>query len=133
MTPARERRLLQIVVSLCALLPVYAGLSGVLQGDALLLDGSQLGRDGDSHWRYLSGLLLAVGLGFWTCVPSIERKTARLRLLTLIVVCGGLARLYALLSGGVPSPPMLAGVAMELAIAPLVCAWQGRVARRVDG
>jgi hypothetical protein len=31
----------------------------------------------DSHLRYLSGLLLGIGLCFWSTVPRIEAKTAR--------------------------------------------------------
>ncbi len=133
MTPRLERRLLQGVIALCALLPVYAGLSGLLRGGAMLSDGTLLGGDGDSHWRYLSGLLLGVGIGFWTCVPVIEKVTGRIRLLTMIVVVGGLGRAYGLLLGDAPSASMLAGLAMELLVVPLVCAWQWRVAQRLAG
>lgn len=129
MSPRAERRLLQALVALAALLPVYAGLAGLLQGVGMLGDGTALGRDGDSHWRYLSGLLLGLGLGFWTCVPGIERKTGRFRLLTLMVLLGGLGRFYALLTGGVPSAAMVAALGMELAVTPALCAWQWRVAR----
>jgi hypothetical protein len=133
MTAAAERRLLQAAIALAALLPVYAGLTGLLQGAGLAGDGSLLGRDGDSHWRYLSGLLLGVGIGFWTCVPRIERRGSRMRLLTLIVVLGGVGRAYGLLTGGLPSPAMLAGLGMELAVTPLLCGWQWRVAERLAG
>lgn len=117
-----SRRLLQLAVLVLALVPVSAGLHGIYQGVAGDIDL-------DSHHRYLSGLLLAIGLAFWSCVPAIETKTARFRLLTFIVFAGGLARLAAALLNGLPSGPMIFGLVMELAVVPLLCLWQARIAR----
>jgi hypothetical protein len=52
-----------------------------------------------SHERYLSGLLLAIGLAFWTTLSDIEGKTARFRLLTALVVIGGISRLVGVAFG----------------------------------
>ena len=83
----------------------------------------------DSHFRYLSGLLLAIGLCFWRLVPTIEREGPAARMLAFIVVIGGLARLASLIGHGLPSLAMLGGLAMELVVTPLLCLWQMRVAR----
>ena len=122
----RERRYLQWTVFAGALIPVSAGLFGVLFGPALT--GDQVSVSADSHFRYLSGLLLAIGLLFWSTTPAIEEKTKRFRLLALIVVIGGLARLLGLLLTGVPSLYMLGGLAIELVVTPVVALWQTRVA-----
>ncbi|MGE0211786.1 MAG: DUF4345 domain-containing protein [Parvibaculaceae bacterium] len=122
-----ERRVLQGLVLLGGLVPVGAGLGGVLLGAGLTYD--MLSVTGDSHYRYLSGLLLATGLGFWSTVPAIELKSRRFRLLTAIVFVGGLARLAGLAAMGVPSTAMLAGLAMELLVTPGFCLWQARIAR----
>jgi len=122
-----ERRVLQGLVLLGGLVPVGAGLGGALFGADLTQD--TLSVTGDSHYRYLSGLLLAIGLGFWSTVPAIERKSGRFRLLTAIVLMGGLARLAGLAAMGVPSVPMLAALTMELLVTPGLCLWQGRIAR----
>ena len=115
-----SRRTLQAMVAVLGL--------GVLLG-ASMAGPSLPGASGlDSHVRYLSGLLLAIGLGFWSTVPSIERRTARFRLLTALVVAGGLGRLIGVLLDGLPPAPMLAGLGMELVVTPLLCAWQGRIA-----
>jgi len=121
---------LRAAVAIGGLVPVAAGLDGMIRGAAML--GASPGADLtlDSHLRYLSGLLLAVGLGFWSTIPRIETRTARFRLLTAIVVAGGLGRLYGLLVEGLPPAPMLFGLAMELGVTPLLCWWQGRVAAR---
>ncbi len=123
-----SRRVLQAMVMVLGLVPVLAGLSGVVLG-ASMAGPSPPGASGlDSHVRYLSGLLLAIGFGFWSTVPSIERRTARFRLLTALVVAGGLGRLFGVLLHGLPPAPMLAGLGMELVVTPLLCAWQSRIA-----
>ncbi|GEP08814.1 DUF4345 domain-containing protein [Methylobacterium gnaphalii] len=123
-----ERRLLQRVVAVAALLPVVAGLYGVLFG----IDGIGTERivnvSADSHFRYLSGLLTGIGILFMTCVPGIEHKTGLFRFLTLVVVLGGLSRLLGLYLTGVPSLVMLGALAFELGVTPLLCLWQARVA-----
>ncbi len=83
----------------------------------------------DSHFRYLSGLLLGIGLVFWWMVPHIERHTALVRVLTVLVAMGGVGRLYGILTQGVPDAPMLGGLVMELVVTPLLCVWQSRVGR----
>jgi hypothetical protein len=126
MASDRERRLLQQAVGICAVVPVAAGLYGVLFGHALTGDAVSI--SADSHFRYLSGLLLAIGLIFWSTIPAIETKTGRFRLLTLIVVLGGLGRLIGLLLTGIPSLFMLGGLLMELVVTPVLCLWQTRIA-----
>jgi len=124
-----ERRLLQIAVAIGCVVPLLAGGTGIVQGPAMLHGiGSAVPADLDSHFRYLSGLLLAIGLGFASCIPGIERKTGRFRLLALLVFIGGLGRLVSLLSGAAPGPGHLFGLAMELGAVPLLVLWQARVA-----
>lgn len=134
MAPATERRCLQAAVAVAALVPISAGLAGVLLGSQMA--GTLAIADGfravslDSHVRYLSGLLLGIGLAFWSFIPTIERRTTEARLLTAIVFLGGLARLYGALRMGLPSGPMTFGLVMELVVTPLLCLWQARVAER---
>ena len=83
----------------------------------------------DSHFRYLSGIFLAVGLVFLSTVPAIERHTGRFRLAAALVVCGGLGRLLSWVLVGTPSGLHIAGLMLELVIVPLLAVWQARVAR----
>ncbi len=64
-----ERRLLQAVVALLCLVPLSAGLAGVLVGPAMVGEGPGTPPDLDSHYRYLSGIFLGVGLLFACTVP----------------------------------------------------------------
>src|SRR5829696_8737838 len=125
----RGKRILQRVVAVAAAVPVLAGLFGVLFGHGITGDQNP-SVSADSHFRFLSGLLLGIGLCFWSTVPSIEEKTTFFRFLTLIVVIGGLARLLGLWITGVPSLFMLMALATELVVTPTLCFWQTRVANR---
>jgi hypothetical protein len=128
---AAERRLLQGAVAIAALVPLTAGTLGMVEGPAMLrgIDAAAPA-DLQSHFRYLSGLLAGIGLGFASCIPAIERRGARFRLLGLIVVLGGAARLASLLVAGTPGAGHLLGLAIELGAVPLLMLWQARVARR---
>ncbi|HEV2867039.1 MAG TPA: DUF4345 domain-containing protein [Allosphingosinicella sp.] len=126
-----ERRLLQGAVALGCAVPLAAGAVGIVHGPAMLHGVAEaVTPDLDSHFRYLSGLLLAVGIGFASCIPAIERKTGRFRLLALLVFIGGLGRLLSLLAAGEPGPGHIFGLAMELGVVPLLVLWQARLAAK---
>jgi hypothetical protein len=119
---------LQILVVIGSLVPISAGAAGMLLGPPIL-DYSAVGSgDLDSHFRYLSGLLFAIGIGFASTVPRIEEQGGRFLLLTFIVMVGGIGRLLSLLSIGTPSPAMMAALVMELLVTPCLALWQRRVA-----
>lgn len=125
---ATERRALQVMTALAACVPVGAGVWGMWAGaDFLDLPANV---SADSHIRYLSGLLFGIGVAFWAAVPAIETHAGRFSLLTAIVFAGGLARLVALVTQGVPNLAMLFGLLMELAVTPAIWVWQRRVAWR---
>lgn len=128
----RERQALQRAVAVMALVPVASGLYGVLFGLNGIGHGSLVDVSADSHFRYLSGLHMGIGILFWTCVPGIEAKTTLFRFLTLVVALGGLARLLGWALTGLPSFLMLAALAVELLVTPLLCLWQARVAARAS-
>ncbi len=122
-----EKRLLQIAVALAGLVPVYAGLMGALRGTLFLGDWGDVALD--SHVRYLSGLLLAIGLGFWSAIPNIETKGSRVAMLSLIVVTGGFFRAFGELFNGSPGTAMRLALIMELVVTPLLYMWQRRIAQ----
>jgi Flp pilus assembly protein TadB len=126
-----EKRLLQIAIAIAGLIPVTAGMWGGLRGIAML--GYWGDAAVDSHFRYLSGLLLAIGVAYWTTIPDIERQGARISLLTLIIVTGGFFRAFGMLADGSPGPIMTAALVVELAVTPLLYLWQLRIARDVSG
>jgi hypothetical protein len=123
-----ERRALQTAVAIGSLVPIGTGGAGMLLGPQILPFVGWISVDLDSHFRYMSGLLLAIGLGYLSTVPRIETHSERFRLLTYVVVTGGAGRLLALLADGLPSTVMLAALGIELLVTPCLALWQHRVA-----
>ncbi len=126
--PPIEKTLLQIAIAVAGAVPVSAGVAGAIWGPSMLNPGA--GADLDSHFRYLSGLLAAIGVLYWTTIPRIELMNGRFGLLTLIVVSGGLCRALGMLITGPTSVWMLLALLMELIVTPALYLWQGRVARQ---
>jgi hypothetical protein len=114
---ALGRRALQFCVLAAASVAVAGGAWGVATG----LDDPASGLS--SHGRYLSGLLLAIGLAFWTTVADIEHKAARFTLLTGLVMIGGLCRLLGVAMGDPLSGTTAAALVMEVGVAPALCLW----------
>ncbi len=122
---------LQLTVALAGLVPVGAGLAGLALGPAMVGHASST-VSLDSHFSYLSGLLLAIGLAFWQAIPTIAHQGPRVRLLTFIVFVGGLGRLVSLDRVGQPDVFMTAAFVMELVVTPAICLWQWRLEQRMD-
>ena len=128
-TPSQEKKLLQCMVAVACIVPIAGGLSGIVEGAGFLGGGSIIM---DSHLRYLSGLLLGIGFGFLSGIPHIEQHTARFRLLTWMVVTGGISRLLGFFIMGNPGHFMSFALVMELIVTPLLCLWQHRFAKRIS-
>ena len=118
------RRAAQMSFAVAGIVPVAAGLLGVFHPLAGPV-GWQL-----NHGRYLSGLLLAIGLAFWAAIPDIEHQTVRIRVLTGVVAIGGFCRLLGVMLGDPLSLPVAGALAMELAVTPALCFWQSRLVPR---
>lgn len=124
-----EKRALQVAVALGCLVPIGGGARGIWLGPQMA--GAAETADLDSHFRYLSGLLLGIGLAYLASIPRIEQLSLRFRILTAIVVVGGLGRLASLIAIGPPSSgAMKAALVMELIVTPALALWQHRIARR---
>ena len=130
---SQQGRALQIAVAIATLVPIGAGLAGMIGGasfigwiDDTTLTGSML----DSHLRYLSGLLLAMGVAYLASLRNIEQHGTRFSVLTALVVTGGIARLSGLMAGGGVTRGIIFSLTMELAITPALWFWQRRIARR---
>ena len=117
-------------MAIACLVPLVTGGQSILEGPSFLGHPPVIPTDLDSHFRYISGIFFAVGVAFATCVPGIETKGPRFRLLGALVIAGGLSRLVSLVEVGVPSTGHVFGLAMELGVVPLLLMWQAAFARR---
>jgi uncharacterized protein DUF4345 len=121
-----ERRLLQIAIFIAGLVPILMGLAGVVWGVRFLSIDDNPAMDGAV--RFLSGVLLAVGVQYWISIPHIEKHETQFAVLTFILVFGSLARLTSLFFGGVPSFGTVFVALVALVYVPLLWLWQRRLA-----
>ena len=124
---AAERRIFQGVVLIASFVPIAAGAAGVLTGPRMLYGVANPSPDLESHFRYLSGLLLGIGMAFVTCAADVVRRATLFRALSLIVVLGGLGRLLAAIEHGSPTGANRFAFVMELLVVPLLLVWLGRI------
>jgi hypothetical protein len=121
-----ERKFLQIAFAVAGLVLIGFGFAGVFFGANFLdLSGNVVM---DSYIRFLKGMLLAIGLIYWSSIPDIERHGERLSLVTFILVLGAVPRLMAVIAHGVPTIGIMVSLIGELIVAPLLWLWQRRVA-----
>jgi hypothetical protein len=121
-----SRRSLQIAVAIAGLVPVSAGALGALRPELLSLSGPP---HAFTHAAYLSGLLLGLGLSFWSLIPTIERQRHAFTILTGLVVVGGLARAFTAARLGAFGLSVIFPLIMELGVTPALWAWQRQVVR----
>ena len=125
-----EGTLFRLVVAVLALIPISAGLAGIVLGPSFLATDAPWSADLDSHMRFLSGVFLIVGLAYWSCLKDLRATSARFRLLGLATVIGGLARLYSVSQAGWPSAGHQIGLVTELVVVPLLLLWHYRLMRQ---
>lgn len=125
-----ETRLLQLCVFVAAGVAVAAGLGGAIGGAGFFKLAGDVAAS--SHVHYLAGLLFAIGLGFWSTIPDIAHKTRRFRLLSAIVICGGVFRFIAIFTYGMPQGWALFGLVNETLVPLVLCLWQTRIAQRAS-
>jgi hypothetical protein len=122
--------LLQVAVAVAGLAGVVLGLTGVLFGTM----HSDLSGDVvlDGYVRFGKGVLLAIGLIYWSCVPQIERRADRISLITFVLVVGSLSRLISAVGHGVPTIGIVANLIAGLILVPLLWLWQRRIAAQAQ-
>lgn len=113
-----QYRLLQIAILTGACVPLLAGGYGMIAGTAFM--DQTTAPVLDSHFRYMSGILFAMGLGFWSCVPDLYKYRSRFLTLAVLVIFGGTARLYSALFVLSPDTTTIFALTMELVVVPLI-------------
>lgn len=110
-----------------SIVPIAAGLAGIIIGPQMLHGVGSASADLESHFHYLSGLLLGIGLAFVACVADLERCASTYRFLSGIVIVGGLGRLVGALQHGSPTGANRLAFVMELIVVPILLLWLGRI------
>ena len=123
-----ERRLLQISLAIVGLVAILFGLTGVLFGTSL--SGVRLGVTMEGYVRFIKGVLVAVGLIYWSAIPQIEKRFERISIVTIILMFGAAARLLAVIGHGFPTVGLLISLIGELVVVPMIWLWHRNLVRR---
>lgn len=131
MTRQAEKRALQLILLALSLSPLGIGAWGALAGPHAM-GGANAGAatDAASHFRYLSGVFLGLGVMLLACIPRIERESRLFGFICLAVVLGGAARALGVAIDDWPGAGHRVGLVLELGVTPLLLLWQRRLARR---
>ena len=127
-----ERRALQIVLAGLSSIPLLGLGITWLAGPQYFFHGSNgvVPTALDNQFRYLAGVYAGAVTGsLWWAIPRIEERGEVVRLAAGAVFLGGLGRCVSLATVGLPGDPtMMAGLALELGVVPLLVLWQRRLA-----
>lgn len=119
---------LQVILAILSVIPILVALLGVTQGLTRWLPNTSITPDFDSHYRYITGYYLSLGmLGLWM-IPKIENHTSLFRIVCASVFMGGVGRVFSIAQVGIPSLPMLLFTGLELCF-PLLILWQAKTSR----
>jgi len=127
-----NRRALQAFTLLVGLATIGLGSVQLLFGvDSPVYAGADVPHSPilDSNLRFFGGMALGLGLVLVWIVPSIERRTNLFRAVWLCAWIGGVGRLVSVFAVASPGTALLAFTVLEVIGAPLLVAWQARVAR----
>ncbi len=125
------RRVLQAATALLGVIPVVTGVLTMMGLDDPIYREAGLPAHAllDSNLRFFGGLWLAAGLAMLWLVPRIDEQATLFRVLWGMVFVGGIGRLLSMMLVGAPPWPFIGFTALEIVGAPLIVAWQARVAR----
>ena len=114
-----------------AAIPLASGLGGALLGPASLPGNTgPLAPDVESEYRYTHAMYAAAAPLIWSTIPRVERQGALVRGIAGALFVGGAIRLLAWQKAGKPQPALIGAAALELVGAPVLVAWQRKVAAR---
>ena len=125
------RRGLQAFLAFFGVLTVTMGCLTVATGGSLNMpDAGPVSASVDNQFRFFSVWFLAAGVLTLRAAASPEHATNLIRGLCIALVVGGLARLWSMVTVGVPHPIFVASMAGEILIPAVLLPWQSVVARR---
>jgi hypothetical protein len=129
-----SKRWLQISMGVLGVIPLATGVVGLLGlRDPLYVHFGVIPNVVlDSNLRFFSGVWLGVGLTLVAILRRIERHGTVFRALWAMIFLGGVGRILSVLDSGLPPPPFMAVIGLEIIGAPLFVFWHMRIEQRIS-
>jgi hypothetical protein len=126
-----NRRALQIVMAILALVPIATGIIGMFGLSDPIYAPMGLPHNSllDSNLRFFAGVWLGLGLALLWLVPRIGTETVLFRVFWGMIFIGGIGRLLSMAFVGLPPVPFIGFTGLEIIGAPLFVFWQARIAK----
>jgi Domain of unknown function (DUF4345) len=120
-------RVLAAVPLLVGLLHMTLGVAADLQLGAAL--APELLRDPvlDSQDRFQGAVFMGYGALLYLCLTDLRSYAAVFRIVSASIALGGVARLLSIALHGLPPPPVLGLIGVEVVLVPLLLTWHSRV------
>jgi hypothetical protein len=129
-TPAPGAGALRAVLYLGGAVATAAGLHTVIAGARSIAGEGAANASVESELRFYAAFYVAYGLAALRVAPRADQDGAAVRVLAGALFLGGLARAGGWRAVGRPHAGQRALLAIELAGAPALAAWQARLAAR---
>jgi Domain of unknown function (DUF4345) len=126
-----NKRNLQIITFILALVPTITGLIGLLgihdpiYGELSKSNNVLL----DSNLRFFSGVWLGLGIALFSIIKNIDAQTQLFRIIWSCIFLGGLGRFLSIIFIETPPLPFIGFTILEIAGAPFFIYWQQRISK----
>jgi hypothetical protein len=115
-----SKRLLQALFGALGVISILTGLIAVLAGPGGQVDGEAVNASVESEFRFFASFWIAFGAAALWVAARVDRETAVVRLLAVILFSAGLARVIAWIAAGTPHWSFLFLLGLELLLPPLI-------------
>lgn len=110
------RRVFQGFLVLFGVIVIAISLAHFAVGADAIIGGSEVNATSDGEDRFYAGLFLCYGVALLWCAREVERKRVYITVLAAVFFVGGIGRLVALVTVGVPHPFYVAMLVVELVL-----------------
>jgi hypothetical protein len=122
------KRGLQITLAVLSVIPILVGTVGIALGISRWLPADTVTPEFDSHYRYIAGYYVSLGMLALWMIPRIEKHRSLFRIICASVFIGGIGRVFSILQVGLPNSTVLFFTVFELCF-PLFLFWQAKLPR----
>ena len=120
----------RLLVSLLAVVAVFAGAQTILFGSNVIPDGGEPSASVESELRFYGTWWLGTGLFLGWVLQDLAGRGRELRVVCALLFLAGLARLLAWADAGRPHPVLLVLLALELLLPPTIVLRHAGAVRR---